>query len=182
MEHPLFYGVCHDTGVARVTVAGVPARPGVAAAVFRCLAVAGVPSDMAQNTSTPGGRDDLLLVVPEGAVAHATAALDRERAAIGFATLLVDAGIATVAVVGAGLRSDPHVLARYFETLRDGGVTVEAVSLTESRIAVVTRERDAERAARHLRSAFLPGDPDLLLHQAPVKSVMLINSGKRAAS
>ncbi|MFG2988390.1 ACT domain-containing protein [Streptomyces sp. NPDC048257] len=181
MEHPIIYGVCHDIHVARVTVAGAPTRPGIAAEVFRCLADSDVKSDMAQNTTAPGGRNDLSFVVHESNAATALAVLEQARKGIRFESVSVDIGIGRVAMVGASLRSNSEIIARYFECLRDAEVAVEMVAATDTCISVVTRERDAERAAWHLKSTFQQSEPSRLLHQQPPPFVMLVKGGNGTA-
>ncbi|MER7822918.1 hypothetical protein ABTX85_10180 [Streptomyces sp. NPDC096097] len=182
MEHPIIYGVCHDMHVAPVTVAGVPHRPGIAAEVFRRLAKSHVMSDMAQNTAATGGRNDLSFVVRECDSATALAVLAQAEQGMRFDSVNVDVGIGRVAVVGASLRSNSEVIARYFESLRDADVAVEMVAVTDTRICAITRERDAGRAAQHLKSTFQQGDPSPLLHQRTPEFIMLDTGTNRAAT
>ncbi|OAR26379.1 hypothetical protein A8W25_13250 [Streptomyces sp. ERV7] len=163
MEHPIIYGVCHDIAVARVAVAGAPRRPGVVAEIFRSLANSGISSDMARNTAMPDGRDDLSFIVAESDAATVLAVLEQARDTMGFDSVSVDVGIGKVALIGASLRSNSEIIARYFESLRDAGIAVEMVTAADGCIAVVTRERDAGRAAHHLKSTFQQGEPSPLL-------------------
>ncbi|MFI5749445.1 ACT domain-containing protein [Streptomyces sp. NPDC051644] len=163
MEHPIIYGVCHDLRVARVTVLGAPTQSWVVAEIFRTLADSGIRSDMAQNTSAPGGRNDLSFVVDESDSATAMAVLEQVRDTLRFESARVDLGVGRVSLVGASLRSNSEIIARYFESLRDADVAVEMVAATDNFIAVVTRERDADRASRHLKSTFQQGEPSPLL-------------------
>ncbi|NEB11271.1 hypothetical protein G3I32_20930 [Streptomyces coelicoflavus] len=163
MEHPIIYGVCHDTTVARVTVTGAPTQPGGATAIFRALANSGIKSDMAQNTPAPGGRNDLSFIVDESDAATAMAVLEQVRDVVRFDSVSVDVRTGRVTMIGASLRSNSEIIARYFESLRDAGVAVEMVAATDNCIAVVTRRWEAAKAAEHLKATFRQGEPRPLL-------------------
>ncbi|MFM7213126.1 MAG: aspartate kinase, partial [Actinomycetota bacterium] len=111
MEQPIISGTAADLNDAKVTVVGVPDRPGEAAAIFGALADAGINIDMiVQNVSVAStGRTDVTFTCPQGSVAKATAALEAVRGDIGFEELITDEGIAKVSLVGAGMRSHPGV-------------------------------------------------------------------------
>lgn len=156
MEAPIISGTAADLNDAKVTVVGVPDRPGEAAAIFSALADAGVNIDMiVQNISAAStGRTDVTFTCPQGSMATATAALASVRHEIGFEDLLTDEGIAKISLVGAGMRSHPGVSATFFTALADAGVNVEMISTSEIRISVVTRAEVAGDAVRALHTAF----------------------------
>ena len=156
MEQPIISGTAADLNDAKVTVLGVPDRPGEAAAIFSALADAGINIDMiVQNVSAAStGRTDVTFTCPQGSVAKATAALDAVRAQIGFEDLLTDDAIAKISLVGAGMRSHPGVSATFFKALADAGVNVEMISTSEIRISVVTRSDVAQQAVQALHTAF----------------------------
>ncbi len=156
MEQPIISGVAADVNDAKITVVGVPDKPGEAAAIFKALAVAGINVDMiVQNVSAAStGRTDVTFTCPQGSAPTAMKALDGERASIGFESLLVDDQIAKVSLVGAGMRSHPGVSATFFEALADASINVEMISTSEIRISVVTRVDDAARAVQTLHTAF----------------------------
>ena len=133
VEQPIIAGVAHDMGDAKVTVVGVPDKPGMAARMFRALADAGINLDMiVQNVSAVAtGRSD-----------------------INFEELRYDEGIAKVSLVGAGMRSHPGVSATFFSALSDAGINVEMISTSEIRISVVTRAESAAEAVRAVHTAF----------------------------
>ncbi len=156
MEQPIISGVAADVNDAKITVVGVPDKPGEAAAIFKALAVAGINVDMiVQNISAAStGRTDVTFTCPQGSAQSAMKALDGERASIGFESLLVDDQIAKVSLVGAGMRSHPGVSATFFEALADASINVQMISTSEIRISVVTRVDDAARAVQALHTAF----------------------------
>jgi aspartate kinase len=156
MEQPIISGVAADVNDAKITVVGVPDKPGEAAAIFKALATAGINVDMiVQNVSAAStGRTDVTFTCPQGSAQAAMKALDGQRADIGFEALLVDDQIAKVSLVGAGMRSHPGVSATFFEALADAGINVEMISTSEIRISVVTRVEESAKAVAAVHSAF----------------------------
>ena len=156
MEQPIISGVAADVNDAKVTVVGVPDRPGEAAAIFKAIAGAGINVDMiVQNVSAAStGRTDVTFTCPQGSAKAAMAALESQRGTIGFESLLVDDQIAKVSLIGAGMRSHPGVSATFFAALADAGINVEMISTSEIRISVVTRVEGAKSAVQALHTAF----------------------------
>lgn len=156
MEQPIIAGVAADLNDAKVTIIGVPDRPGEAAGIFRALAGVSVNVDMiVQNVSAEAtGRTDVTFTCPKGDVARALQALLDNQATIGFERLTSDEGIAKVSLVGAGMRSHPGVSATFFEALAKAEVNVEMISTSEIRISVVTRTESANDALRAVHTAF----------------------------
>ena len=156
VEQPIIAGVAHDSGDAKVTVVGVPDKPGEAATIFEALAEAGINIDMiVQNISLAAtGRTDVTFTCPMGDGQKALAALERARESVGFEELLYDDKVAKVSLIGAGMRSHPGVSATFFRALADAGVNVEMISTSEIRISVVTHTDDVAAAVRAVHSAF----------------------------
>jgi len=156
MEQPIISGVAADINDAKITVVGVPDKPGEAAAIFRALANAKINVDMiVQNVSAAAtGRTDVTFTCPQGSVQQAMAALRSNSDDIGFEALNVDDQIAKISLVGAGMRSHPGVSATFFSALADASVNVEMISTSEIRISIVTRVDDAQRAVQAIHSAF----------------------------
>lgn len=156
MEQPIISGVAADLNDAKITVVGVPDKPGEAAAIFRALADASVNVDMiVQNISAAStGRTDVTFTCPQGSVQTAMQALNDRSGDIGFESLIVDDGIAKISLVGAGMRSHPGVSADFFSALADAGINVEMISTSEIRISIVTRSDDAARAVQAIHTTF----------------------------
>ena len=156
MEQPIIAGVAHDLGDAKVTVLGVPDRPGTAAGIFQAVADAGINMDMiVQNVSVHGsGHTDLTFTCPRPDVARAEEALRSAQAEIGFEDVVTDSDIAKISLVGAGMRSHPGVSATFFKAIADAGVNVEMISTSEIRISVVTRAADAKATVEAVHTAF----------------------------
>jgi aspartate kinase len=154
MEDPIISGVVTDSSESKVTVLGVPDRPGISATLFEPLAAANVNVDMiVQNTSTDG-TTDISFTVPSADMAVAEDIVERVAKEIGAAGVSHDGGIAKVSLVGAGMKTTPGIAARMFRTLADEDVNIEMISTSTIRISVVLAAADLERAARALHTAF----------------------------
>jgi aspartate kinase len=156
VEQAIISGVAHDRSEAKVTVVGVPDKPGEAAALFKVLAEAELNLDMiVQNVSTKGtGRTDVSFTLPKADGAVAVQALTKVKEAVGFEDLLYDDHIGKLSLIGAGMRSHPGVSATFFAALAEAGVNVEMISTSEIRISVVTRDTDLDSAVRAVHDAF----------------------------
>ena len=162
VEQAIISGVAHDRSEAKVTVVGVPDKPGQAAALFRVLAEAELNLDMiVQNISTRGtGRTDVSFTLPKSDGAVAMQALTKVQELVGFEELLYDDHVGKLSLVGAGMRSHPGVSATFFAALAEAGVNVEMISTSEIRISVVTRDIDLDTAVRAVHDAFDLGSAD----------------------
>ncbi len=156
MEQPIIAGVAHDLGDAKITVVGVPDRPGMAAAIFQAIADSGVNMDMiVQNVSASGATaTDLSFTVPRADAAKAELQLRKIQADLQFKDVETDENIAKVSLVGAGMRSHPGVSATFFKAIAAAGVNVEMISTSEIRISVVIRAEDAKTCVEAVHSAF----------------------------
>jgi aspartate kinase len=156
VEQPIIAGVAHDLNDCKITVVGVPDRPGEAAQIFRAVADAGVNVDMiVQNVSVgSSGRTDVTFTCPVASRQAALDALSAQQDAIGFEDLAYDDGIAKVSLVGAGMRTDPGVSATFFKAMADAGINITMITTSEIRISVVTSTDVAGVAVRALHTAF----------------------------
>ena len=153
VEQAIISGVAHDRSEAKITVVGVPDKPGEAAPIFRALADAEINIDMiVQNVSAAAtGRTDISFTLPKTDGQTAMAALDADQATRSASSdLLYDDQIGKVSLIGAGMRSHPGVSATFFAALADAGVNIEMISTSEIRISVVvpraTRSTPRSRA------------------------------------
>ena len=155
VEQAIISGVAHDRSEAKVTVVGVPDKPGEAAGIFSALAGADINIDMiVQNVSGAAGRTDISFTLPKTDGTAAMAALEKVKGTIGFEALLYDDHIGKVSLIGAGMKSHPGVSKTFFEALGDCGVNVEIISTSEIRISVLVRDTDVDVAVRALHEAF----------------------------
>jgi aspartate kinase len=156
MEQALISGVAHDTSEAKVTIVGVPDKPGEAAAIFRTIADAEINIDMVvQNVSAAStGLTDISFTLPKTDGKKAIEALRKQQGSIGYDSLRYDDQIAKISLVGAGMKTNPGVTATFFEALSNSGVNIELISTSEIRISVVTRADDVDAAVRAVHTAF----------------------------
>jgi len=156
MEQAIISGVAHDRSEAKITVVGVPDKPGEAAAIFRAVSAAEINIDMiVQNISAAAtGRTDISFTLPSTDGQVAMQALDRVREQVGFEDLLFDDQVGKVSLIGAGMRSHPGVSATFFGALADAGVNIEMISTSEIRISVVVRGGDVDAAVTAVHTAF----------------------------
>jgi aspartate kinase len=163
VEQAIISGVAHDTSEAKVTVVGVPDKPGEAASIFRAIADAEINIDMVvQNVSAAStGLTDISFTLPKTEGRKAIDALEKAKQKIGFDSLRYDDQIGKISLVGAGMKTNPGVTAGFFEALSDAGVNIELISTSEIRISVVTRADDVNEAVRAVHTAFgLDSDSD----------------------
>lgn len=161
VEQPVIAGVATDLGEAKITVVGVPDKPGMAAEIFTIVANAGANIDMiVQNVSAAAtGLTDISFTLPKSDAQRAVASLTAQQDRVGFAALQHDDQIAKLAVVGAGMRTNVGVSAQLFRALAEAGVNIEMISTSEIRISVVTRADSISTAVRAVHTAFgLDGD------------------------
>lgn len=154
MEQAVVSAISHDVSEVKITINGVPDRPGIAARIFREIADVGVNVDMiVQNTSSEG-LTDISFTVPKDDM-DATVRVSMEVAKeIGARDVYADPDIARVSLIGAGMKTNPGVTAKMFETLANNGVNIEMISTSAIRISCVVREEAIERAVQSLHSAF----------------------------
>ena len=154
MEQAIVSAVTHDTSEAKMTIAGVPDRTGVAATLFRALADLDVNVDLIVQNVSDRGVTDISFTVPKGDLDRTMEETRKLVAEIGAAGVDADAAIARVSVVGAGMRSNPGVAATMFETLAGTGVNIQMISTSAIRVSCVVAEGQVEEAVTALHEAF----------------------------
>jgi aspartate kinase len=155
MERNLIAGIAADRNEARITLTGVPDKPGTVAAVIAPIAEAGIQVDMIVHAATPNsGSSDLTFTVPRASHAQATAVIEQRREEIGYASLIHDDAVAKVSIVGVGIRSNPQLAAKMFEVLAERQINLLAVSTSEIKVSALIAEAELELAVRVLHTAF----------------------------
>ncbi|HWF72402.1 MAG TPA: aspartate kinase [Solirubrobacteraceae bacterium] len=156
MERPLVTAVTHSTEEARITLLGVPDRPGAAAAIFRGLAEANCIVDtIIQNEPLGDGRlAEVSFTVPHEDLAAAEQALSPIASSLGVVRVESDPNIGKVSIVGAGMRSHPGVAAKVFDTLATEGINIEMISTSPIKISCIIRADVVPQAVRALHAAF----------------------------
>jgi aspartate kinase len=159
MEKAIISGVTHDLTEAKVTVVGVPDKPGIAARLFRALANEAVNVDMIEQNVSIHGVTDISFTMPRADLTAGRRITEALVAEIGATEVIADADIGRISLVGAGMKTHPGVAATMFEALSDEGVNIEMISTSSIRISCVVRGADVERAVRALHDRFELSNP-----------------------
>ncbi|MDA0256372.1 MAG: aspartate kinase [Chloroflexi bacterium] len=147
-------GIAHQSRVGRVTVRGVPDRPGIAARLFTPLADAGVSVDtIVQNVSTEQ-LTDMTFTVAASDLDLALRTVQGALAELGAAAVVGDSDVGSVSIVGTGMASSPGFAAAMFRTLHEHEVNIELISTSEIRITCVVDAEKVPEAVRALHDAF----------------------------
>lgn len=154
MEDVVIRGVAVDKNQAKVTIAGVPDRPGIAARVFKAIADANINIDVIVQNVSENGLTDISFTVAANEAGKAARVLEPVVREIGAREVRSTDGIAKLSVVGIGMRSHPGVAAKMFETLAKEGINIDMISTSEIKISVIIKLADADRAARAVHDAF----------------------------
>jgi aspartate kinase len=155
MERNLIAGIAADRNEARITLTGVPDKPGTVAQVIGPLAESGIAFDLIVHAATPDhGASDLTFTVPRASLSQAMAVIEPRKAEIGYAGLLHDDAVAKVSIVGVGIRSNPQLAARMFDVLAERKINLLAVSTSEIKVSALIAEDELELAVRVLHTAF----------------------------
>jgi aspartate kinase len=161
MEQAIISGISHDASEAKVTIREVPDQPGIAAAIFRPLAEAGVNLDMIVQNVSAEGRTDVSFTMPKDDLAKADPVLDEIARTVGGHGVVTDTDVAKISLVGAGMKTHPGVAADMFEALAKAGINIEIISTSSIRISCLVRAADVERAVRAVHERFRLAEPDV---------------------
>ncbi|MEZ5407615.1 MAG: aspartate kinase [Acidimicrobiales bacterium] len=155
VEEPIIRAVTHDTSESKLTVVGVPDRPGVAATLFRALADDNINVDMIVQNVAADGTTDISFTVPTEDLDRASAVIDSGIGGrLGIKGVTADRAIGRVSVIGAGMKSNPGVAAMMFETLAANGINIDMISTSAIRISCVVDADQVEPAVQYLHTAF----------------------------
>ena len=154
MEQVAVSGVSGDRNQAKITVLGVPDRPGIAARIFGPVAAANLIVDMIIQNVGQESLTDLSFTVPRADLAKAVPLMQGVAKEIEAKSVEVTEAIAKVSLVGVGMRSHSGVAARMFEVLSSEGINIMMISTSEIKISCVIEEKYLELAMRTLHSAF----------------------------
>ena len=157
MEEAVVTAVTHDTSEAKVTVSGVPDRPGVAARLFRALADKSINVDMIVQNTSAHGTTDISFTVPTADLPVAVETSQVHADELGASGVTADADVARVSLVGVGMKSHPGIAATMFETLANERINIDMISTSTIRTSCIVAERDVERAVRSPARGLRPG-------------------------
>ena len=155
MERNEIAGIAADRNEARITLTNIADKPGTVSAVMTPLAESGIPVDMIVHAATRLGQSsDLTFTVPRASLAQAQSVIEKLKDGIGYGELLADDSVAKVSIVGVGIRSNPGLAAKMFETLAERGINLLAVTASEIKVSALVAESELELAVRVLHTAF----------------------------
>ena len=182
MERAIISGIAQDTSEAKITIVGVPDRPGVASRLFRPLADEGINIDMIlQNVSTRDRTTDISFTLPKDDLKRAQRTLEEIARDIGAQEIHTDSDVAKVSLVGAGMKSHPGVSADMFDALGDAGINMEAISTSSIRISCLVRASEVEKAVRAVHDKFRLSEEVVMREEHPASVSDQVNALKPPA-
>jgi aspartate kinase len=155
MEQAVISGIAFNRDEAKITVLGVPDRPGVAYQILGPVSDANIEVDMIIQNQSVEGKTDFTFTVARGEYAKAMDVLAKSvKEHIGAANIVGDAKVSKVSVVGVGMRSHVGIASQMFRTLSEEGINILMISTSEIKISVLIDEKYMELAVRALHKAF----------------------------
>ena len=146
--------IAHDLDVAKITVVGVPDRPGIAAAIFEPLAKAGVSVDTIVQNASINNITDLTFTVAKGQSAKAMEVVEPIAKSIGARECASDSRLGKISIIGTGMQNTPGYAARMFASLSEKGINIQLITTSEIRITCIVAEGRVKDAVRVLHRAF----------------------------
>jgi aspartate kinase len=159
MESVVIRGVSLDKNQAKITLAAVPDKPGVAARIFRAIGDAAINVDMIVQTASHGASHatDISFTIDKADLLKARKVLESIQADAGFREVIADEKIGKLSIVGVGMRSHSGIAAKMFEALAQAGVNIDMISTSEIKISVVIDLAKGEQATKAVHEAFFGG-------------------------
>ena len=155
MEKMLIKGVAKDDDVVRISVVGLPDKPGIAFRIFSVLASKKVNVDIILQSVGRDGTKDISFTVPEESLDAAIEALNDQLELLGAHRIEVDEDVTKVSIVGAGMQSNPGVAAKMFEALYEADINIQMTSTSEIKISVLIQKGQGVKAMNAVSEAFI---------------------------
>ena len=146
--------ISHDLDVAKITVVGVPDRPGIAAGIFEPLAQAGISVDTIVQNASIQHITDLTFTVTKGDAERALKVVRPIAEGIGARECAADTKLGKISIIGSGMQNTPGYAARMFSTLSAAGINIQLITTSEIRITVIIKEEQVREAVQVLHKAF----------------------------
>jgi aspartate kinase len=147
-------GIAHDLDVAKITVVGVPDRPGIAASIFESLAKANISVDTIVQNASINKITDLTFTVAKSQLGKAMEVVKPIAQSIGARECVSDAKLGKVSIIGTGMQNTPGYAARMFGALSEQGINIQLITTSEIRITCIIDEARVKDAVRALHRAF----------------------------
>ncbi len=155
VEQQVVSGIAYTRDEAKITIVGVPDRPGVAAGIFGPLADTSINVDLiVQNVSADGQQTDITFTVGQSDYERALAIIEAAREQIGFSRVEGDPEVVKISVIGVGMRSHAGVAQKMFNALAEKGINIQVISTSEIKVSVLLAEEYTELALRSLHTAY----------------------------
>ena len=155
VEQEKISGIAYSPDEAKITIQGLPDKPGIAASIFGELAENHINVDMiVQSAASEGQQADITFSLGRGDLDKALGLIGGVREKLGFRAIDSDAAVTKISVVGTAMRSQPGVARAMFETLAERGINIEVISTSEIKISVLIASEYTELAVRSLHTAF----------------------------
>ena len=162
MEKMLISGVAKDTDVARVSIIGVPDKPGLAFKIFSRLASKNINVDIILQSIGRNGTKDISFTVPKSSLESAISILDPYVETIGANSIVYDDRVVKVSIVGAGMESHPGVAAEMFEALYEANINIRMIATSEIKISVLIDAENGDQAVSAIHSKFFDTENSLI--------------------
>ena len=155
VEQEKISGIAYSPDEAKITIQGLPDKPGIAASIFGELAENHINVDMiVQSAASEGQQADITFSLGRGDLDKALGLIGGTREKLGFRAIDSDTAVTKISVVGTAMRSQPGVARAMFETLAERGINIEVISTSEIKISVLIASEYTELAVRSLHAAF----------------------------
>ena len=158
MEKMLISGVAKDDDVARVSIIGVPDRPGLAFKLFSKLSAKGINVDIILQSVGRNGTKDISFTVSMANLNQTIELLNPYVDMVGASSVVYDEDVAKVSIVGAGMESHPGVAASMFEALFEADINIQMIATSEIKISVLIERADADKAVAAIHDKFFSSD------------------------
>ena len=149
-----------DRKVAKITIVGVPDRPGIARSIFEPMSDQGLNVDMIVQNVGHDGATDMSFTVERANVARTERLLELLGKELGFADVMTDSAVTKISIVGEGIHNHPGYAAQMFGALADEGINISMISTSEIRITCIIAEDQIDAAAKAIHRTFRLQEPE----------------------
>ncbi|MEW6007581.1 MAG: aspartate kinase [bacterium] len=154
MEEPIISGIPTDPNCAKITIIGIPDKPGTAAEIFQALADSGINVDIIVQSQSPDKKANISFTVDRTDISTSLGIIEKIKEKLGAEKVLSDDNIAKVSIVGVGMKSHPGIAAKMFKILGNKRINIDMISTSEIKISCVIEKSKMEEAANALHSGF----------------------------
>lgn len=154
MEEPIISGVITNPDCAKITICGIPDRPGTAAEIFEALAERAINVDIIVQSQSKDEKANISFTVDKADLSASLASIEKTKETLGVEQILFDENVSKVSIVGVGMRSHPGVAAKMFRLLSEKKINIDMISTSEIKISCIIEKNKMEEAARALHRGF----------------------------